>query len=99
MAAETLLDVKDLEVAFYTYAGKVHAVRGVSFHVDRGETLAIVGESGCGKTVSVQSTIKLIPSPPGIIEAGTVMFDGKDLTAMSERQLQSVRGAEIGVIF
>ncbi|MDI7247167.1 MAG: ABC transporter ATP-binding protein [Bacillota bacterium] len=99
MAGERLLDVKDLEVSFYTYAGKVHAVRGVSFHVNRGETLAIVGESGCGKTVSVQSTIKLIPMPPGKIEGGTVLFDGKDLTAMSDRDLQSVRGAEIGVIF
>ncbi|MGE5573509.1 MAG: ABC transporter ATP-binding protein [Bacillota bacterium] len=99
MAGERLLDVKDLEVSFYTYAGKVHAVRGVSFHVNRGETLAIVGESGCGKTVSVQSTIKLIPMPPGKIEGGTVLFDGRDLTAMSDRDLQSVRGAEIGVIF
>lgn len=99
MAEERLLEVRNLKVSFYTYAGKVHAVRGVSFHVNKGETLAIVGESGCGKTVSVQSVIKLIPMPPGKIEGGTVLFDGRDLAAMSDRDLQSVRGAEIGVIF
>lgn len=94
-----LLEVTDLRVSFYTYAGKVHAVRGVSFWLDRGETLAIVGESGCGKTVTASSVMKLIPSPPGKIEGGSIVFDGREITSLSEGEMQHVRGKEIGMIF
>ncbi|HHY46386.1 MAG TPA: ABC transporter ATP-binding protein, partial [Firmicutes bacterium] len=94
-----LLEVTDLKVSFYTYAGKVHAVRGVSFYLDRGETLAIVGESGCGKTVTASSVMKLIPSPPGKIEGGSIIFDGREIIDLSEREMQHIRGKEIGMIF
>ena len=74
-----LLNVKDLETRFRTQEGVVHAVNGVSFKLNEGETLGIVGESGCGKSVSVLSTLRLIPMPPGEIVGGTVDFQGKDL--------------------
>jgi len=96
---EKLLEVKDLEVSFSTYAGEVQAVRGVSFHQYRGETLALVGESGCGKTVTVHSIMKIIPMPPGRIKRGQILFDGRDLTALSKREMERVRGREIGIIF
>lgn len=96
---EKLLEVKDLEVSFHTYAGEVQAVRGVSFHQYRGETLALVGESGCGKTVTVHSIMRLIPMPPGRIKKGQIIFDGRDLTRLSNREMERVRGREIGIIF
>jgi len=96
---EKLLEVKDLEVSFSTYAGEVQAVRGVSFHQYRGETLALVGESGCGKTVTVHSIMKIIPMPPGRIKKGQILFDGRDLTALSKKEMERVRGREIGIIF
>jgi len=99
MDNRVLLDVKDLHVSFDTYAGEVKAVRGVSFHVSKGETLAIVGESGCGKSVTAQSIMKLIPMPPGKIKKGSIMFEDKDLAKFSEKQIQSVRGEEISMIF
>ena len=74
-----LLDVKNLHVEFTTYGGIVHAVRGVDFSVDEGETLAIVGESGCGKSVTVQSIMGLIPMPPGRITQGTAHLRGHDI--------------------
>ena len=94
-----LLEVKDLEVSFDTYAGEVKAVRGVSFHLDKGEAIAIVGESGCGKSVTVQSVMRLIPSPPGRIKNGTVTFNDIDILDLTERQMQAIRGSEIGMIF
>lgn len=94
-----LLDVKDLKVSFDTYAGEVKAVRGVSFHLDRGETLAIVGESGCGKSVTAQTIMQLIPMPPGKIKGGSIIFDGKELTKFSDKQMESIRGKEISMIF
>ncbi|MBS4537000.1 ABC transporter ATP-binding protein [Clostridium sp. D2Q-11] len=97
--SRVLLDVKDLRVSFDTYAGEVQAVRGVSFYVNKGEALAIVGESGCGKSVTAQSTMQLIPMPPGRIKDGSVMFNGKDLTKLTDRQMESVRGSEISMIF
>ncbi|MGO1479313.1 ABC transporter ATP-binding protein [Senegalia sp. (in: firmicutes)] len=97
--SKTLIDVKDLKVSFDTYAGEVQAVRGVSFYVDRGEALAIVGESGCGKSVTAQSTMQLIPMPPGRIKGGEVLFNGKDLTKLTDKQMESVRGSEISMIF
>ena len=97
--AERLLDVKNLKVSFFTYAGEVQAVRGIDFHVDEGETLAIVGESGCGKSVTVNSIMKLIPSPPGKIKEGSIMLDGRDITNLDEKEMNEVRGSQIGMIF
>ncbi len=94
-----LLEVKQLSVTFRTYLGKVKAVREVSFHVNRGETVAIVGESGCGKSVTAQAVMRLIPSPPGIIEQGEVLFEGVDLLKKTGRQMERVRGKEISMIF
>lgn len=94
-----LLQIENLKVNFKTYGGEVQAVRGVSFYVNKGETLAIVGESGCGKSVTAQAIIGLIPTPPGRIVGGQVSFDGKDITKMSKKELLSIRGSEIGMIF
>jgi oligopeptide transport system ATP-binding protein len=94
-----LLDVKNLHVSFDTYAGEVKAVRGVSFHVDRGETLAIVGESGCGKSVTAQAIMQLNPMPPGRIKEGNIFFEGKDLVKYSDRKMETVRGKEISMVF
>lgn len=94
-----LLDVDNLHVSFRTYAGEVHAVRGVSFCLKKGETLAIVGESGSGKSVTVQAIMRLIPSPPGEIKEGQILYEGKDLVKASEREMFRIRGSEIGMIF
>ncbi|KUK41669.1 MAG: Oligopeptide/dipeptide ABC transporter, ATPase subunit [Clostridia bacterium 62_21] len=96
---EHLLEVKNLKVEFHTYAGIVHAVRGVSFHLDRGETLAIVGESGCGKSVSAQALMGLIPTPPGRITSGWIQFRGRKIQAANEKELAKLRGSHIGMIF
>lgn len=96
---EALLDVQDLAVEFDTYGGTVKAVRGVSFSVQRGETLAIVGESGCGKSVTVQSLMGLIPMPPGRITGGSARLNGKDILGLSPREANRFRGVEIGMIF
>lgn len=94
-----ILDVKDLHVSFDTYAGEIKAVRGVNFYLKRGETLAIVGESGSGKSVTSKSIMRLIPNPPGRIVKGEVLFTGKDLVKLSEKEMQSIRGSEISMIF
>ena len=96
---EYLLQVKNLEVEFRTYAGVVRAVRGVDFEVAPGEVLAIVGESGCGKSVTAQSIMQLIPSPPGKITGGSIIFDGEEILKKNERQMQRIRGNSIGMIF
>ncbi|MCM3617788.1 ABC transporter ATP-binding protein [Sutcliffiella horikoshii] len=96
---EKVLQVKDLHVSFTTYGGEVKAVRGVSFDLHKGETLAIVGESGCGKSVTSQSIMRLIPEPPGRITQGSVLFKGKDLTKVSEPAMRKIRGADISMIF
>lgn len=96
---EQILQVKNLEVEFRTYAGVVRAVRGVDFGVSRGEVVALVGESGCGKSVTAQSIMQLIPSPPGKITGGSIIFDGENVLAKSERQMQRIRGNSIGMIF
>lgn len=96
---EQLLHVKNLEVEFRTYAGVVKAVRGVEFQVNPGEVVAIVGESGCGKSVTAQSIMRLIPSPPGRITGGSIIFDGENLLNKTERQMQKIRGNTIGMIF
>ena len=96
---DTILSVKDLEVEFATYGGTVKAVRGVSFDVTRGETLAIVGESGCGKSVTVQSLMGLIPMPPGKITGGTATLNGKNILNLPPAEANKFRGVEVGMIF
>ena len=99
MSSEPLLTVDNLHTQFTTDEGVVHAVDGVSFHVDRGETVCIVGESGSGKTVASESITKLIRMPPGRIPEGTVTFDGMDLTAMDDGELKAIRGGRIAHVF
>jgi len=95
-----LLEVKNLRVSYHTYAGEVQSVRGISFDLNEGETLAIVGESGCGKTVTAKSLMRLIQTPPGEIKEGSeILFNGKDIVKMSEEELRSYRGSEISMIF
>jgi oligopeptide/dipeptide ABC transporter ATP-binding protein len=98
-----ILQVKDLVTKFYTLDGVVHAVNGVSFDLEEGETLAIVGESGSGKSVTMLSIVGLIPSPPGRVEAGEALFttdDGtRDLLQMSKEELRDVRGGQVGFVF
>jgi len=97
--SDTVLDVTDLSVEFDTYGGVVKAVRGVSFSVPRGKTLAIVGESGCGKSVTVQSIMGLIPIPPGRITSGSAKLNGKEILGLSAKESNKFRGVEIGMIF
>ena len=94
-----LLRVRDLRTSFNTPEGKVTAVNGISFDMNHGETLGLVGESGCGKSVSALSIMRLVPNPPGVIECGEVLFEGTDLLKISEREMQLVRGVGIGMIF
>jgi peptide/nickel transport system ATP-binding protein len=94
-----LLEIADLRTWFFTRDGVVRAVDGVSFHVGPGETLAIVGESGCGKSVTALSVLRLIPSPPGRIVSGGIRFAGRDLLGLSEAAMRDVRGNEISMIF
>jgi len=89
-----LLEVRNLQTHFRTPDGINRAVDGVSFHVDEGETLAIVGESGCGKSVTSMSLMRLIPEPPGKI-GGSIHFQGKDLLQLSEREMRAIRGNDI----
>jgi oligopeptide transport system ATP-binding protein len=95
----SLLEIRNLTTRFHTHEGVVHAVNGVSYCVAQGETLGIVGESGCGKSVAMLSVMRLIPEPPGKIEAGEVLFDGRDLLRLGEAEMERVRGAEIAMIF
>lgn len=97
--SKTILEVKDLRINFKTYAGLVHAVRGVNFDLKEGETLAIVGESGSGKSVTSNALMKLIPQPPGIYESGQILFNGRDLVPLSDKEMSKVRGNEIAMIF
>lgn len=99
MNREPLLEVQDLSVSFQTHLGKVRAVNHVSFSVYPKETVAIVGESGCGKSVTAQSIVKLIPMPPGKIEGGKVFLRGSELLSKSTYELENIRGREIGMIF
>ena len=95
----TLLEIENLKTQFFTSAGTVKAVDGISYTVDEGETVAIVGESGCGKSVSALSILRLIPWPPGKIVDGHIIFDGKDLLALSEEEMRRLRGKEIAMVF
>ncbi|MBM7703236.1 ABC transporter ATP-binding protein [Metabacillus iocasae] len=96
---DKVLQVQNLHVSFATYGGEVKAVRGVTFDLHKGETLAIVGESGCGKSVTSQSIMRLIPNPPGKITNGSILFQGKDLVKLTEPKMRKVRGADISMIF
>ena len=95
----TLLDIKNLSTHFNTSAGTIKAVNDVSFKLREGETLGLVGESGCGKSVTALSIMRLVPSPPGRIVSGDVIFQGKNLLETSEEEMQNVRGRDIGMIF
>src|SRR5262249_16087695 len=97
--AATMLDGRDLLVGFDTYGGNVKAVRGASFSVKSGKTLAIVGESGCGKSVSVQSIMGLIPTPPGRITRGEAWLDGVDILRQKVVNGRDIRGNRVGMIF
>ena len=98
-AGQPLLEVADLRTWFFTRDGIVRAVDGVSFHVMPGETLAIVGESGCGKSVTALSVLRLVPSPPGRIVSGSIRLAGRDLLELSEAEMREVRGNDISMIF
>ncbi|MCF2647139.1 MULTISPECIES: ABC transporter ATP-binding protein [Bacillaceae] len=95
----SLLEVNNLHVSFASYGGEVQAVRGVNFSLKKGETLAIVGESGCGKSVTSQTIMRLIPSPPGKIKDGSILYKGKDLTKLREEEMRGIRGSSISMIF
>ncbi len=98
-ATHTFLDVKDLRTRFHTPEGTVYAVNGVSFSLKEGETLAVVGESGCGKSVTMMSILKLIATPPGEIVCGVVNYRNRDLLQLSENEMEDIRGKEIAMIF
>lgn len=96
---QSILQIKDLITRFYTPEGVVHAVNGVSINLGKGETLGIVGESGCGKSVTMLSALRLIPDPPGKVDQGQVIFDGKDLLKIPDREIRDIRGSRIAMIF
>ena len=95
----TLLEVKDLRTYFYTYEGVVKAVDGISYEVEEGETLAIVGESGCGKSVGALSLMRLIPDPPGKIMDGEILFDGEDVLKVNPDDMREIRGGKMSMVF
>ena len=95
----TLLEIDNLQTHFFTSAGVVKAVDGVSYTVDEGETVAVVGESGCGKSVTAMSILRLIPWPPGRIVGGAIHFDGQDILKLDEQGIRDIRGKDIGMIF
>ncbi|MDH2386768.1 ABC transporter ATP-binding protein [Bradyrhizobium sp. CER78] len=99
LPAETVLDVKNLQTVFFTNSGLFRAVDDVSFSVRRGETLAIVGESGCGKSVSALSIMRLVPDPPGRIVGGSVTLEGTDLLKLDDAAMRAIRGNRISMIF
>jgi len=94
-----LLQVENLQTQFFTSAGVVRAVDGITYDVAAGETVAVVGESGCGKSVGAMSILRLIPNPPGRIVGGSITFDGRDLLKLSEEEMRDIRGRDIGMIF
>ncbi|MCF6094121.1 ABC transporter ATP-binding protein [Microaerobacter geothermalis] len=94
-----LLEVSDLNVKFQSHSRKVHALRGVSFHLERQEVLAIVGESGCGKSVTAKSIMQLLPKGIASITKGSILFDGKDITRLNRNEMAKLRGSKMGMIF
>ncbi len=99
MSTETLLSIRDLSVNFKVYGGVVHAVRHLNLEVKRGETLAIVGESGCGKSVTCQAVMGLVQKPSGQIASGEIIFDGQDLLSLSKKKQREIQGNRIAMIF
>ncbi|SFF23585.1 oligopeptide transport system ATP-binding protein [Paenibacillus catalpae] len=95
---ERLLEVNDLRVNFKVRGGTVQAVRGVNFHINKGEAVAIVGESGCGKSVTAQTLMRLIPSPPAMT-SGSIMFKGQEILSKTPKEMENIRGKEMGMIF
>ena len=98
-ARRKVLEVEDIRTCFHTREGTIHAVNGVGFELGEGELLGVVGESGCGKSVTMLSMLKLLPMPPAEVVSGRALLDGKDLMALDTEELRSVRGAEVGFIF
>ncbi|MEH7356823.1 ABC transporter ATP-binding protein [Neobacillus drentensis] len=96
---EKILQVKDLNISFHTFSGEVKAIRGISFDLLKGETLAIVGESGSGKSVTTKSIMRLLPEHNSEIKSGEILFEGKDLTKLTDKQMQKIRGKDISMIF
>ncbi|SHK11891.1 ABC transporter ATP-binding protein [Paramaledivibacter caminithermalis] len=96
---EEMLSVKDLRTYFYTHDGLVPAVDGISFNIKKGETLCVVGESGCGKSVTAMSILKLVPTPPGKYVSGEILFKGEDLLKKSHEEMRMIRGNDIAMIF
>ena len=94
-----LLEIEDLRTYFFTSAGVVKAVDGISYDVDQGETIAVVGESGCGKSVSALSILRLVADPPGRIVGGSIRFEGRDLLKLSDEEIRDVRGKDIAMVF
>ena len=94
-----LLELENLKTQFFTSAGTVKAVDGISYTVDKGETVALVGESGCGKSVSALSILRLIPWPPGKIVDGFIKFDGVDLATLSEEEIRQIRCKDVAMVF
>lgn len=96
---EKVLEIRDLKVDFSTSRGEVQAVRGISLNINQGEALALVGESGCGKSVTAQAIMRLIPSPPGKITAGSVIFNNRELLGLTKEEMRELKGREISMIF
>lgn len=96
---DKILELKNVVYSFRTYGGEVKAVRDVSFEVRKGEILGIVGESGCGKSVTAQCIMRLNPEPPGFFEGGEIFFNGKDILKMNKKELRNIRGRDIGFVF
>ena len=95
----SLLEIKNLSTFFYIEEGVVQSVRNVDLKIERGETLALVGESGCGKSVTALSVLRLVPTPPGKFETGSILFDGQDIFSKTEKQMEHLRGNDISMIF
>lgn len=96
---DNLLEVRNLKTNFYTKAGVAPAINDISFNIEKGKTLGVVGESGCGKSMTALSIMKLIPSPPGKIVGGEILFEGRDLLKLPEKDMRSIRGKDISMIF
>ncbi|WP_138159349.1 ABC transporter ATP-binding protein [Peptoniphilus catoniae] len=96
---DNILEVKDLRVSFKTFFGEVEAVRGVSFNVPRSKTVAIVGESGCGKSVTANSIMKLLPDPPAFYKGGSILFEGEDIVKKTDKEMRNIRGKSISMVF
>src|SRR5689334_7428610 len=94
-----LLEVRDTRISFHTHDGEVRAVDGVNFAIAKGATLALVGESGCGKSVTALALARLVTQPPGVYKSGQVLLDGQDVLTMNKESLRAIRGAKISYIF